>query len=115
MRHSSDQKGALPDRASQASSAWPGYDVTEYIIHIGPHKTGSTYLQDSFCKLRDVLAQKAYPKLWQTISTGHHALAFDLRQKKIDDLRTGFRELVGEALVLFSSEAGVRTAAGHRP
>jgi hypothetical protein len=80
--------------------------MTEYVFHIGPHKTGSTYLQNSFCALRGELTKRgiSYPTKWQTFLTGHHALAMELRAKKIESLREGFKELSAEKIVVFSSE-----------
>jgi hypothetical protein len=80
--------------------------MPQYIFHIGPHKTGSTYLQNTFCALRSELAKRgiSYPTIWQTFLTGHHALAAELRAKKLDALRAGFQSLSSENIVVFSSE-----------
>jgi hypothetical protein len=80
--------------------------MTKFIFHVGPHKTGSTYLQDSFCAFREELERRgvSYPVLWQTFLTGHHALARDLRQQDAEALRTGFESLRGKDIVVFSSE-----------
>ena len=42
----------------------------KFIIHIGPHKTGTTYLQESFVRYRAELAERkiCYPEFW-----GHSA------------------------------------------
>ena len=50
--------------------------MPRYLIHIGPHKTGTTYLQHAFTRLRPELAERGviYPEQWGG-RHGHHALA----------------------------------------
>jgi hypothetical protein len=45
-----------------------------------------------------------YPEKWQTILTGHHALAAELRGRNAAALGAGFSSLAGNDAVLFSSE-----------
>jgi hypothetical protein len=80
--------------------------LPEYLIHIGPHKTGTTYLQGSFVKMRSFLSEAGifYPSHWQD-GPGH----FDLfrRLKTLDQsLRSEFAELnqTPSKTVLLSAE-----------
>jgi hypothetical protein len=54
--------------------------MPRYIIHIGPHKTGTSYLQAAFAACRDQLEQRGvwYPDTWSE-NLGHHKLAAELR------------------------------------
>lgn len=54
--------------------------MTRVVLHIGPHKTGTTYLQQRFVALRDALRDAGfdYPERWQDHLHGHHSLARDL-------------------------------------
>jgi hypothetical protein len=49
--------------------------MPRYVIHIGPHKTGTTYLQRSFTRMRPDLAARGicYPDCWGG-PDGHHNL-----------------------------------------
>jgi hypothetical protein len=53
--------------------------VTQFIIHVGPHKTGTTYLQEAFVQARPQLAGRGihYPTTWGP--SAHHALYERLR------------------------------------
>jgi hypothetical protein len=82
--------------------------VTSYVIHIGPHKTGTTYLQHAFTELRPWLAQRGvcYPDTWGTIH-GHHLLTERLARDTGGSLQTEFDKLAGNQdfdTVLLSSE-----------
>jgi hypothetical protein len=50
--------------------------VTRVVIHIGSHKTGTTYLQRGFVALRPELRAAGidYPVQWQDHLDGHHSL-----------------------------------------
>src|ERR1700733_3237837 len=77
-----------------------------YLIHIGPHKTGTTYLQASFGKLRPFLSDAGiiYPEHWQE-GPGHFRLV--QRLKAFDQgLLSEFAELnrTPTKLVLISAE-----------
>jgi hypothetical protein len=54
--------------------------VTRIVIHIGSHKTGTTYLQRGFVALRPALRDAGvdYPAQWQDHLHGHHSLARQL-------------------------------------
>lgn len=51
--------------------------MTRIVIHIGSHKTGTTYLQQGFVALRPSLRAAGidYPAEWQDHLHGHHSLA----------------------------------------
>ena len=47
------------------------------ILHVGPHKTGTTYIQKRLVEDRELLHERlglVYPRTGQTILFGHHAL-----------------------------------------
>jgi hypothetical protein len=78
-----------------------------YLIHIGPHKTGTTYLQRSFDQLRPALAARGicYPDYWGS-SDGRHRLVEQLwsggerlAKAEFDRLNRG-----GSNTILLSSE-----------
>jgi hypothetical protein len=81
--------------------------MAKYVIHVGPHKTGSSYLQAHFAGLRPQLAARgiAYPAQWHNGDLGHHALFRRLRERD-PGLRAEFAALRDPAnrLVLISSE-----------
>ena len=78
----------------------------QIILHVGPHKTGSTALQQSFLAMRDRLAGRGilYPKAG-LMFFGHHPIVDFCNQKpsgfRPDELRA---EANGAATVLLSSE-----------
>jgi hypothetical protein len=53
--------------------------MTTFILHVGPHKTGSSYLQEAFVRVRPLLAERGvlYPATWGRIA--HHGLPELLR------------------------------------
>jgi hypothetical protein len=50
--------------------------MSRFILHIGPHKTGTTAIQQALVRLRPALAALGvcYPTTWQDWLWGHHAL-----------------------------------------
>lgn len=48
--------------------------MTRFIIHVGPHKTGTSYLQEAFVQTRGQLAERGvlYPAFWG--APAHHQL-----------------------------------------
>lgn len=80
--------------------------MPRYVIHVGPHKTGTTYLQHAFTKLRSRFAARGieYPGEWGGIH-GHHQLANALGTDA--SLRTAFDRLnrSGAETILLSSES----------
>jgi hypothetical protein len=81
--------------------------VPRYLLHIGPHKTGTTYLQRSFDQLRPVLAARGicYPDCWGG-ADGHTSLAEQIQTGNDHVSREEFRRLnqAGWDTVLLSSE-----------
>ena len=68
--------------------------MPRYVIHIGPHKTGTTYLQQSFNRLRAQLAIRhvCYPEAWGG-PQGHQLLAEQLLLGEDRVLRIEFDRL----------------------
>jgi hypothetical protein len=64
--------------------------VTRVLLHIGSHKTGTTYLQQGFVALRAALRDAGidYPTAWQDHLHGHHSLVRALAR---DEAGTGDR------------------------
>lgn len=82
--------------------------VPRCIIHIGPHKTGTTYLQHGFTALRDMLLQRGvcYPDTWGS-RHGHFLISERLARGEADLLRDEFDALARlhpSAVILLSSE-----------
>jgi hypothetical protein len=82
--------------------------VPRYLIHIGPHKTGTTYLQHAFTRLRPALAARGilYPHQWGNGEHGHHDLPPALAQPDDGSLPAAFAVFnrSGAHTVLLSSE-----------
>jgi hypothetical protein len=84
--------------------------MTRFIIHIGPHKTGSTYLQNHLTHNRAALIGRGiyYPSEWTTpeIAWCHAELANLLQRDEFDAVARGFAELkaVGWPAIVLSSE-----------
>jgi hypothetical protein len=66
--------------------------VPHYLIHIGPHKTGTTYLQHAFTRLRPELAARGilYPSQWGYGQHGHHDLPPALAHQDDEALESAF-------------------------
>jgi hypothetical protein len=84
--------------------------MTRFIIHIGPHKTGSTYLQNHLTHNRAALSGRGiyYPREWTTPEIGwcHAELAKLLHQGKFDQIARTFADLkaAGWPAIVLSSE-----------
>jgi hypothetical protein len=83
--------------------------MPHYVIHIGPHKTGSTYLQVTFQNLSIPLLERGilYPLQWVAPhAPGHFALANRLRSGSDAALADEFQELNASShkTILISSE-----------
>jgi hypothetical protein len=78
-----------------------------YLIHIGPHKTGTTYLQHAFTRLRPELAARGicYPPQWGG-DHGHHQLAEQISARDDAALEAEFARLNHSSAetILLSSE-----------
>ncbi len=84
--------------------------MTRIVVHIGSHKTGTTYLQRGFVALRTELAAAGidYPVQWQDHLHGHHSLVRQLAAGDADTTAR-LRALADDAArdgraVLLSSE-----------
>lgn len=83
--------------------------MPKFLIHVGPHKTGSTYLQGAFRALRPELLKRgiAYPEFGQGPDKLNHAvLAQRLRADDYAGIGEEFVSLMGSGheTVLISSE-----------
>jgi len=84
--------------------------VTHVILHIGPHKTGTTYLQDVLAALRDRLAERGicFPAIWSeaTGGTSHRDLAWAIRSGDLGRIPEQIQEILasGYRTVVVSSE-----------
>jgi hypothetical protein len=92
--------------------------MARVILHIGPHKTGTTSLQEDLHAMRDSLAQAGivYPDRWRQRSAAHHALFY--RVKAIGGtstpeaeaaLRADIEEVRGDAACLVVSSESFST------
>ena len=82
----------------------------DFIVHIGPHKTGTTYLQLSFKAKRAALAERGVllPEFWEHApgNPSHLPLAQQLKAGQADLLQPRFDQLLqsGARKVLISAE-----------
>ena len=80
--------------------------MPRFILHVGPHKTGTSYLQEAFVRTRPLLAGRGvlYPATWGRIA--HHGLPELLRSGADARLARQFAELgmAGYPTVLISVE-----------
>jgi len=79
------------------------------ILHVGPHKTGTSYIQQRLVADRDLLLVRAkvvYPKSGQDILYGHHSLATMFRDAspRLDEISSLREELSAGDTGLLSSE-----------
>jgi hypothetical protein len=84
--------------------------MPEFVIHIGPHKTGTTYLQLHFRAMRAALEERGivFPEFWE-LAPGNPSqlpLMHQLRAGQLEQLRPRFAELLasGAERILLSSE-----------
>jgi hypothetical protein len=84
--------------------------MTRFILHIGPHKTGSTYLQNHLTHNRAALIGRGiyYPREWTTpeIAWCHAELASLLQHEEFDAVARRFADLkaAGWPAIVLSSE-----------
>jgi hypothetical protein len=68
--------------------------MPKYLIHVGPHKTATTYLQLRFDAARERLHRQgvAYPAEWSSAESepSHRKLVMGLREERVDQLRFQF-------------------------
>jgi hypothetical protein len=81
--------------------------MTQFILHVGPPKTGTTYLQEAFAATRPMLAERGivFPVTWG--ARGQHDLPGQLRTIPNPTLEAQFAELhaARQPAVLISAEA----------
>jgi hypothetical protein len=84
--------------------------MPRFLIHVGPHKTGTTYLQFGFDAARERLRQHgvAYPSIWSSSESepSHRKLMVALREGRSAELQTQFAaiERTSPESVLISGE-----------
>jgi hypothetical protein len=89
--------------------------VKKVILHIGPHKTGSSYLQKALCDNEELLKSKdvVYPKEWRDFLWGHHSLVTEIisshNEASTNKFKNKLKTLLDEyfknySIVVFSSE-----------
>jgi hypothetical protein len=84
--------------------------MPEYLVHVGPHKTGTTYLQLRFAAARERLRQRRviYPAEWSSTEDepSHRKLVIGLREGHVGQLQSQFEriERSGPECVLISAE-----------
>jgi hypothetical protein len=84
--------------------------LTKYLIHVGPHKTGTTYLQLRLDAARQRLRQGGvvYPAEWSSTETepSHRKLMIGLRDGRIGQLKSQFEVIERDkpGYVLISGE-----------
>lgn len=84
--------------------------MPRYLIHVGPHKTGTTYLQLRFDAARERLRHSglAYPMEWSGGPGGpsHQKLFLAIRAANVSDLSSMFEQVARSGVedVLISSE-----------
>jgi hypothetical protein len=82
--------------------------LARYLIHVGPHKTGSTYLQKGFGRLRGALFELGvrYPMHWSDPGTKSHSYLVRRLKEDDPDLAQEFASLNSSAngTIILSSE-----------
>jgi sulfotransferase family protein len=80
--------------------------MTKLFLHIGPHKTGSTYIQKYFFANRDQLLKLGlnYPSAGIGPQYGHHQMIEKIRRLNQNELDEYIVPFVGSAINLVSSE-----------
>jgi hypothetical protein len=82
-------------------------------LHVGPHKTGSTYLQNTFTQQASMLEKQGvlYPSIGREYSTGHHNIAWFFAQRPFintnqERILAGLKQLSSspQSNILLSSE-----------
>jgi len=76
------------------------------VFHIGPHKTGTTYIQKMCVEQRSILAESGicYPREGIGPQFGHHQIVRDLKQGNNSSLLRALEECPPSHTVVFSSE-----------
>jgi hypothetical protein len=86
-------------------------DVTRFIIHIGPHKTGTTYIQETLAALRGALLERGIcvPSIWNA-SPGlpsHMQVVWAIRNGDLTVIQEQVQEILAQRheYVVISCEA----------
>ncbi|NOH02551.1 MAG: hypothetical protein HND47_11645 [Chloroflexi bacterium] len=79
--------------------------MSTIFFHVGPHKTGSTYLQDTFARQAMSLENQGvlYPSIGREYSTGHHNIAWFFEERP--HINTNRAKLSGDLLRLEAEES----------
>lgn len=86
-------------------------DVTRFIVHIGPHKTGTTYIQQTLAALSDALLTRgiSVASVWDAAPgvPSHMKLVWAIRDRNLDLLRDQLDRILAQrpACVVISCEA----------
>jgi hypothetical protein len=83
--------------------------MPSYVVHLGPIKTGSSYMQVNLVHLKDQLAADGivFPDTWRNFDWRNHGgISFQIKEGLHDELRDGFAQLnaSGARTVILSSE-----------
>jgi hypothetical protein len=87
------------------------HDVTRFIIHIGPHKTGTTYIQETLAALRGMLLERGIcvPSIWSAAPglPSHMQLAWAIRNRNLNLVHEQVQEILAQRhdYVVISCEA----------
>jgi hypothetical protein len=86
-------------------------DVTQFIIHIGPHKTGTTYIQETLDGLRGTLRERGIcvPSIWNAAPElpSHMKLVWAIRNRDLARIQDQVQEILAQRpqYVVISCEA----------
>lgn len=93
--------------------------MTRFIVHIGPHKTGTTYLQMVLDGLRGTLLAKSIyiPSMWNAAPElpSHMQLVWAIRDRRLSVIEQQLREMLEQSprFVVISCEALSRLSQAH--
>ena len=72
--------------------------MTRFILHIGPHKTGTTYIQETLFALRERLESRGVhiPAVWSAAPglPSHMRLVWGLRRGGIEEIEEDLRKIM---------------------
>ena len=95
VRASSGGAGGPLEIDHEPAFVSPVQKLPRYLIHVGPHKTGTKYLQESFRTLDTDLRSRRilYPRTWTNLDSPAHVELVSLLARRDPSLRDQFREL----------------------
>jgi hypothetical protein len=85
--------------------------VTRFVVHIGPHKTGTTYIQETLAALRGTLEERgiSIPSVWDAApgSPSHMQIACAIRRGDVAAVQAQMRDILAgrPEVVVISCEA----------